>query len=248
MDVKKIYRRPSWVGLGNLVLQLGRNYGIHPYISENVLENEFGTCVKLDYFQVVKDDPAYEQTCYPFILCEESLKNYRIILPSMLSPSSYMRGIINDNIHLLKDVTAGVNIRRGSYSSDTLQYEDGGKAEHYFCSDEGVDKFIEIIRAEPGKVYVTSDSPSTKNKLKEIFGDKITMNETEYVHTSDEDWSGRKTIKNMQDVYLVWFLLSMCPKIYITSGKPNSGLTGLSTFGLTAALYGNKPNIDVFNT
>ena len=246
MDVK-IYRRPTWVGFGNLVLHLGRIYQIHKYIAENVLDNEFGTCVSLDWFEVIKDDEKYEQACYPLVLCDETFLNYKRILPRMMRPTPYMQGLINQNIHLLAGVTAGVNIRRGSYSEDTKQYEDGGGPQHYFCSDTGLENFIKIIRAEPGRVYVTSDSPSTKNKLKEIFGEKVTMNETEYVHTSDEDWAGKRTVKNMQDVYLVWFLLSMCPKIYITTGRPNSGLSGLSTFGLTAALYGNKPTFDVFN-
>lgn len=151
-----------------------------------------------------------------------------------------MKELLSQNIHLLEGVTAGVNIRRGSYSEDTKQCKDGGGPEHYFCSDAGLEKFIEIIRAEPGRVYVASDSPSTKNKLKEIFGDKITMNETEFVHTSDEDYAGKRTVKNFQDVYLVWFLLSMCPKLYITGGKVPGDCTGMTTYGFSAGLYGGS--------
>jgi hypothetical protein len=241
MDVKKIFRRSSTAGLGNLVLQLANAYGNNPYISENVLDNEFGNCISLDYFQVIPDKPEYDLFESHLFFNDITIPNYRKVLPRMIKPTLHMKQLLKENLHLLDGVTAGVNIRRGSYSEDTKQCKDGGGPEHYFCSDSDLERFMDAIRAEPGKVYVASDSPSTKNKLKEIFGDKITMNETEFVHTSDEDYAGKRTVKNMQDVYLVWFLLSMCPRIYITGGKTRGDCTGLSTYGFSAALYGGVP-------
>lgn len=240
MDVNKIYRREPYAGFGNILLQLSRIYKIHPYISKSTLDNEFGTCISLDYFQIIEDEEKYENVSCPIILNRETAANYKYILPQMIRPTLFMKNIIRSNLHLLEGVTAGVSIRRGSYSEDSKQEENGGSKEHYFCSDTGLENFIKYIREESGKVYVAADSPSTKNKLKEIFGDKVTMNETEFVHTSDIDWAGKRTVKNMHDVYLVWFLLSMCPKVYCTGN-------GMSTFGLTASFYGNTNLHSVHN-
>jgi hypothetical protein len=241
MDVKKIFRRTSTAGLGNLLLQLAQVYDKNPYISENVLDNEFGNCIHMGYFEVIPDSDEYVPVECPLFFNETTIPMYKMVLPRMINPTLHMKELLRQNLHLLEGVTAGVNIRRGSYSDDTKQCKDGGGPEHYFCSDADLEKFIEVIREEPGKVYVASDSPATKNKLKEIFGDKITMNETEFVHTSDEDYAGKRTVKNMQDVYLVWFLLSMCPKLYLTGGKNVRDFTGMSTYGFSAALYGGVP-------
>jgi hypothetical protein len=239
MDVKKIFRRTPAAGLGNLVFQLAQACAYHknPYISANVLDNEFGNCISLEYFQVIPDSDEYAPVECPLYFNDEIICMYKSVLPRMIRPTLHMKELLRQNLHLLDGVTAGVNIRRGSYSEDTKQCKDAGP-EHFFCSDEDLEKFIHVIRAEPGRVYVSSDSPATKNKLKEIFGEKITMNETEFVHTSDVDFAGKRTVKNLQDVYLVWFLLSMCPKLYITGGKSKDNCTGMSTYGVSAGLYG----------
>jgi hypothetical protein len=158
-----------------------------------------------------------------------------------------MKKRIRENLHLIDGVTCGINIRRGSYSEDSKQYSDDRALapEHMFCNDNGLEKFKKIISDSSGRVYVSSDSPSTKKELKNIFGDKITMVETEFIHTSaDADHPANRTLKDYQDVYLVWFLLSMCPLIFITAGLTSEVR---STFGLTAAFYGQIPYKEIMS-
>jgi len=46
-------------------------------------------------------------------------------------------------------------------------------------------------------------------------------------------------------IYLKFFLLSKCPKLYLTGGRGD--MVGFSTYGYMAAVYGNKPFEIVFN-
>jgi hypothetical protein len=241
---KYCYTRPSWIGIGNLFLHLALLYKSAPYISKNVLENEFGACIELNpYFKVLEDTTDTVQPDTPLWINPKFTEYYLETLPEIIKPTPIMQLLINKHRHLVDDVVFGVNIRRGSYSDDSRQYKDDERAlakDQLFCDDKGLSKFMALINMAPGRVYVSSDSPSTKQNIKDYFGDKVTMLDTEFVHTSDEDYAGKKTKKNLQEVFLVWFLLSMCPMVYITGGVGNNSNDGVSTFGYTAALYGKK--------
>jgi len=240
----EIYRKSEFAGLGNILICLCQLIGNCRNVSNTIYDNEFGSCIVLDskYFNVIPDSPEYTSfdKCR-IIINEETLKYMYNTLQQIIRPTDFMIEQIYANIHLIDGVTCGINIRRGSYSEDSKQYSDDRALapEHMFCNDKGLEKFKKIISDSPGKVYVSSDSPSTKKELKNIFGDKITMVETEFIHTSiDANHSANRTLKNYRDVYLVWFLLSRCPRVFITAGLTNDVR---STYGLTAALYGRVP-------
>jgi len=242
---KPFYKRGPWIGIGNLLWHLAMLYEKCPDISKNVLDNEFGTCIDLQYFTPVQDESFYVNEYVPIEINNETDLIVRKNLPKIVKPSPFMQQLICDHEHLVSDVCFGINIRCGSLSSDSCQFSDTTDIRQMFCNSDGLKKFLDLIRNAPGKVYVSSDSPSTKEFIKNLFGDKVTMLDTEFVHTSDVDFAGKRTPKNFQDVYLTWFLLSMCPHIYVTGGT--FGSTFLSTFGLVAAMYGNKPCSAIYN-
>ena len=242
---KPYYKRGPWIGLGNLFYHLAMLYEKCPDISPNVLDNEFKTCIDLPYFTQIKDESFYYEVTPNIFVNDDTDKILRNNLPKIIRPSEFMREQIRAHEHLVRDVCFGVNIRCGSLASDSKQYSDASDYRQTFCDHDGVKNFVTVIEAAVGKVYVSSDSPSMKKYIKNIFGDKVTMVETEFVHTSDEDFAGKRTPKNFQDVYLVWFLLSMCPHVFVTGGM--WGGNKISTFGWTAALYGDKTCSAVYN-
>lgn len=240
----EIYRKCDFAGLGNILICLTQLVGNCRNISNTIYDNEFGTCIELDsmYFDVIQDFPEYTSfdKCR-IIINEETIKHMYSTLYNIMRPTKFMEEQLRENLYLVEGVTCGINIRRGSFSEDSKQYSDDRSLapEHMFCNDKGLEKFKKIISDSPGRVYVSSDSPSTKKELKNIFGDKVTMVETEFIHTSiDANHPANRTLKNYRDVYLVWFLLSMCPRIFITAGLTSDVR---STFGLTAAFYGQVP-------
>ena len=71
------------------------------------------------------------------------------------------------------------------------------------------------------------------------------MIETKFACTAIQTGTNTQSLKTLQDVYLEWFLISMCPKVYLTGGRTD--LVGFSTYGYTAAIYGSKPFEIIFN-
>lgn len=241
------YRNIGNPGFGNLALQLSMIYGNVKYVHKSILDFEFSNCIELHGFTIVDTEGA-PQPHVPVYINQTNFTGIHTLMRDILKPTEYMKGLISAELHILEGVSSAVNIRRGSYCHDSTMYADdrAKTANHYFCSEKGLEKFKQIIQSEPGKVYVASDSSSTKKELKELFGSKVVMHETQYAHTAPQTlWSENQTVKNLQDVYLVWFIMSMCPKIFITAGSPE--LVGFSTYGYAAAVYGNKVCLLVLN-
>ena len=241
------YRNKHNPGLGNLFLDLAAISGQVKYVHKSILEYEFANCVSLSGFTIVDTEGAPSPPGGLYI----NQYTVQVVHPrirDIIHPTAYMQALIQSQMHVLEGVTCGLNIRRGSYSKDSTMYNDERAltSNHYFCSDTGLAKFKKVIENAPGKVYITSDSPSTKNEIRALFGPKVVMHETQYAHTAPQTlWAENQTVKNLQDVYLVWFILSMCPKVYVTGGTPD--LVGFSTYGYTAAIYGAKPFEIIFN-
>jgi len=166
----------------------------------------------------------------------------------IVEPTPHMRQLITEHEHLLEGVTAAMSIRRGSYCEDSRQYKGprGDSPNQYFCSSKGLENFRAIIRATPGRIFMSSDSVSTTRQLMEEFGAKLSILEMPYTVTSTQDQDEHPTIENLQKVYLKWFLLSKCPKLYLTGGT-RDGLVGFSTYAYIAAIYGAKPFEIIFN-
>jgi hypothetical protein len=78
------------------------------------------------------------------------------------------------------------------------------------------------------------------------FGDKIVTFDTKITLSCDPETCGGidQTTQSLMDTYLEWYALSKCPEVVTTAGpgfdeKKGKG-AGISTFGYTAAAYGQK--------
>lgn len=231
-------------GLGNLIMNLCMcKFSNVAYIHKDIFDYEFGNCFILRDFMIVGfDGQQPDCSCY---INDFTIENVWPKCRDFLRPTPHLMMMSINNRHLVENVILGVNIRRGNYSPDSVQFKGSTDKKYYFCSDAGLLRFMQCINNAPGRVYVTSDSASTKKMIKKQFGDKVTMLETVYTHTAEQSDESTQTVKNLQDVYLSWFLLSQCPRIVCTGGEKD--LVGFSTFGFMAAMYGDKPWMPLFN-
>ena len=240
-----VYRpREPKPGFGNLLMNLCMTkVNGAKYVHRDVLDYEFNNCFSLNEFTIVEFDG--EQPHCPCFINQEWHQNIWPLCRSIVTPKAHLLELVEKNKHVLEDVVFGVNIRRGAYSPDSTQFPGCTDRKFFHCSDSGLDKFIKKIENAPGRVYVTSDSTSTKQMIKEKFGSKVSMIDTVYAHTAEQTDPTRQTVKNLQDVYLVWYLLSLCPVVLCTGGTRD--MVGFSTFGYMAAVYGGKPVEIIFN-
>ena len=77
------------------------------------------------------------------------------------------------------------------------------------------------------------------------FGYKIITIDTHFTMGTSQDRDGEKKYTDYHNIYLLFFLLSKCPRLFITGG--NKDLVGFSTYAYMAAIYGNKPFNMIFN-
>ena len=251
-----VYKKPEHEhGFGNLLIELSMLKGpeitkpdgtpfsvICNLIHDSAYGYELSNCVELLGFTRV----SHEGTQPPrvIIINDYMFHNFHSKIRDFVRPTEHMKQLIDAHLHLLEGVEVGMCIRRGSCAPDSVQYKSelGNKPYQYFTDEKGLANFEQIIQETPGPVYVTSDSPETKAYLKNKYGNKIRTVDTVYTFTGTQDNTENQTTKNLQDVYLTWFLLSRCKKVYNSLG---SGFR--STFGYTAAIYGSAQYIDVGN-
>lgn len=231
-------------GFGNLLILLSDCRDTCKAIHKNVYDGfELSNCVALKGYTVVDGDEG-EHPPAKIIINIWTRTNIHPRICDFVYPTVHMESLIKQHIHLLDGVTTAVHIRRGAFSRDSTQCKDVNPT-HFHCSDQGIAKFEHIIQMSSGKVYVASDSKELKTHLKKKYGDKLSMLDTDFAVTAKQDATATQTVKNLQDVYLEWFLLSMCPMIYVTGGTTD--LIGFSTYSYTAALYGKTKFDFVFN-
>ena len=175
-------------------------------------------------------------------------------LKQVIQPTQDLQILIDAAYQKIKGCRAAFHIRRGLSAPDS---------KHLgflpFASQKAVDAMIREARKIKGKVYIASDSPMTKEYVRKQLGDaKVVMFDHEIGFTADEH-SQKIEVKdeattNKLNSYVEWFLLGMCPSVYITAGgvrgrnvsdDTEEGIT--STFGYSAAVYGGKIPTYVFN-
>ena len=157
--------------------------------------------------------------------------NIHPLCRNIITPSSEMKHLIEKYYHLVHNVSAAIHIRRGWANSDSKDMgchynSDGTIRPAYFASDTALLKFIDVIKNEPGPIFLASDSVETKQKLQIMFPDKIQTLDIKVVLTYT--CSQEVSVEERLGSYLDWFLLSMCPKVYITGGEAD--MSGFSTF------------------
>ena len=229
-------------GFGNLLIHLSDCWDACQTIHSNVYNRfELSNCVSFDGYTITDEDGTHPNS--KIIINPMTRTHIHSRISKFVRPTPHMKKLIDKHKHLLDGVQVGVHIRRGSYSNDSHQFKN---MQFYHCSDQGLENFMGLIESARGKVYVASDSKQVKTSLKERFGDKISTLDTEFAITAPQDATSTQNAENLQNAYLEWFLLSMCPVLYITGGEPD--MSGFSTFSYTAAVYGKVPFFPVMNT
>lgn len=232
-------------GLGNLLIHLTSMDSECTLLHDNVYEYELANCLSIHGFTRVSHEGKQPEA--PIFINSHTVNHVHPKIRDIVTPNPFLEELIRQNIHVLDGVSCGMSIRRGSYCDDSRQFKDerSDRPEHFFCSDEGLEKFKRVIEKAPGKVFVSSDSISTLKHLIETYGDKIRTIDTTCVYIQEQRGEENINIEKYHSVFVKFFLLSKCPHLFLTGGKTD--FTGFSTFAYMAAIYGNKPFSIVFN-
>jgi len=148
----------------------------------------------------------------------------------LVEPSIELKKVLDEHAHFVHGVSAGLHVRRGASAKDSRIVVEVDT--DTFANDAAVAKF-KSIAGNFGPVFLASDSPETK---KEFYGARTLDTTIAVVHGMCPD----APTKDRRNVFLDFFLLSMCPKLFVTGGN-FPGMPGLSTFGYMAAQYGGVP-------
>lgn len=235
----------SKVGFGNVIIKLAdyvRKAGSDGNVDENLKDFERGRAFNFN----VKYTKGHEATMDGDIYCNpDSYKYLTNVLPGLVTPSQELIDNFVSKESLLEGVSLGIHIRCGSFMPDCK----GLSASHgsdWFASNETFTTARNIIQNCKDRVFLASDSRDVKNMFKTEFGDKIVVFDCEITLSCDPEVCGgiSQTPQSLMDTYLEWFTLSKCHDVITTSGPgfdENTGKgAGMSTFGYTAAAYGQK--------
>jgi len=233
-------------GLGNTLIQLTTLDKNTTKLHKSIQDYEFSNCIVINGFDIVDYDGI--QPDVAIYINNSTVKYIHPKIREIIRPTPFMEKLIRDNAHLMDDVCCGMSIRRGSYSEDSRQYKDerDEQPQFYFCYDEGLKKFKNIIKNAPGKVFLSSDSSSTVEMLIQEYGEKIVNIDQKFVVSMSQNSDGELTLENYHNMFLKFFLFSMCPRLFLTGGTTD--MVGFSTYAYIAAIYGNKPFSIVFNS
>jgi hypothetical protein len=220
-------------GLANTLIHLCDFFSNNPngVVHESICDYELGRWLTFKF-------PITSQECInsytpKIIINTYTIQNVHPMIKMLVEPSHELEEVLK--MYKL-DVQAGIHIRRGSCAKDSrLTVENDGDV---YANDEAISKFVEISKGL-SSYFLASDSPETKK----LFPEAKTLDTTiAVVHGNCPHLSTKDRI----NVFVDFFLLSRCPKVYITGGN-FPGFPGLSTFGYMAAIYGGVQFILVSN-
>lgn len=231
------------VGFGNVLIFLSdylTKAGMDGLVNKNLLD--FGRGRAFD-FKVNLTDREDGDRLETFIFCNPGLlRDHGSIMKQTVFPTKELTDLFSSHAHVLDGVTLGVHIRCGSSVEDSkgLAAPNDG-----FVSNLTFEVIDEIIKNNPGRVFLASDSKRVKNLIKGKWGSKITTLDSDITLSCEPDVCGgiEQNSKSLMDVYLDWYMLSKCPSIVTTAGRLFLGApdgAGISTFGYTAAAYGTN--------
>lgn len=235
----------SKLGFGNVIIKLAdylRKAGSDGLVDENLKDFERGRAFNFN----VKYTNGHEATMDGDIYCNQHAYKYlKNVLPGLVTPSQEIIDNFISKESLLEGVSLGIHIRCGSFMPDCK----GLSASHgsdWFASNETFTTARNIIQSCKDRVFLASDSRDVKNMFKTEFGDKIVTFDTEITLSCDPETCGGidQNSQSLMDTYLEWFTLSKCHDVITTAGPGFDETTGkgagISTFGYTAAAYGQK--------
>lgn len=218
--------RPSHYGLGNLLIWLSQLDDVTPVCFKTTNISKY---IQFKNLNIVEDDITKENIDLPICINPYTIKHVHPNICEKMEPTDIMKQLIDKNQHLVQGVDFAIHVRRGVDG-----YFDR------FADDSALNQFDDLI-SKSSSVFLASDCEEFKRKMKDKHGEKVKYynHHTGFVHTTD--------LHNFDDYasILDFFLLSMCPMVYITGGPVN--MTGFSTFGYMASIYGKKPFNVIWN-
>ena len=232
---------PKSCGWGNALMMVVDEVmsSENPRVYKSVMEYE---CDAFDWrrFDIAtskKEDP-YEAKV---IINPHYYSKNHVNIQSILEPTEKMKEMIKKYDQGCK---WGMHIRRGAYSKDSENMgchgldENGNIKKAFFANDVAIEKFKKIVESKPGKFFLASDSQEIKDMFKKLYPDKIVTLDNNAVLTYDCDFLKNDVSKaDRFATYLEWFLLAKSKYVFITAG--NKDMTDFSTFGYTAACFGD---------
>lgn len=236
------------MGWGNVVMCLSHLVAQHGHVSvhSSILDVDRG----VDFCNLIEFvDEETEPVGDPKILINPYFyQNIHPNISKIVKPSSEVQLLIDKYQHLVEGVVRGIHIRRGAYSVDSERVGCHGKDAEgniipaYFADDAALKKFERIVEKSPGPVFIASDSKEVKEYFVKKYPD-VRVYDTEIVVTYNCAFLKNDEVSKLDrlNCYVEWFLLSQCPKLYITGGT-----NAISTFGYSAGCYGLK-EIEIIN-
>lgn len=215
------------VGLGNLFIYLSQIDDKTP-VSSKIYDGYRGKYLEFTNLNIIEDDYSMESIKTPDIYINHyTSKNIHTRCRQKIKPSKLLIDIIENYKHLVEDIECGIAIR--TYDPNC----------GYIADEHTLQTFENIIKNSSKKIFIACDNLEYKLKLNEKYPNKINFINGECIHINNHN-----TIDSPLP-FLDFFLLSMCPLLYITGGPKD--MTKFSTFGYMASIYGNvKANV-VFN-
>lgn len=214
-------------GFANILIHLCDFFAQHPdgLVHESIKDYELGRWLTFHFPLTDRTDlPVYEPKIY---INPHTIQNVHPLIRQLVSPSPELLKVLEHYEHLIKDVHAGIHVRRGSAAQDSRVIVQ--KDTDSFANEQAIKRFQDVARAlKP--VFLASDSPETKK----LFPDARTL-DTSIAVVHDE--CPNAPTNDRRNIFVDFFLLSKCPRLYITGGNFPQ-LPGLSTFGYMAAIYG----------
>ncbi len=227
--------RPNPCGLGNLLIYMTQvKTCASPVVYTGGNRGKYIRFVGVDIPET-DDGTLPDDTSPKIVICDP--RHHRI--REILRTTPEMDALIKKYRHLVDGVYCGLQIRRCGLSKSPNVNNDPGKNNN-FCTDETLyNKFYPLIESSPGPVFVSSDCYETKMDMYRKYPDKVRVLDGDPTHiNSDSDVDPWVSMTE-------FFLLSMCPTIYMTGG--NRDMLTFSTYGYMAAIYGERQCIAIFN-
>jgi hypothetical protein len=243
-ELTEVYRETvpvlMWqhAGLANLLALLCDFFYFNPggVVHESFGQYEMSRWVKF-HFPMTSQTGMKNVYRPSFCINPTYMNHIHPMLKNLISPSDEMRAVLQEHLHLLDGVRVGMHIRRG-WAAEDCRHNGCCHPDLDYANSDAIEKFKEIYRQANGAVYLASDSPSLKAEfpLARTLDTVIAGHTIETSHTEE-------TRKN---VFVDFFLLSMCPVLFVTGGKFPE-LPGVSSFGYMAAHAGGVPYRIIMN-
>lgn len=214
-----MFRALAGAGFGNLLIWLSQ-LDKQP-VSDKILDKH----IDFKNLNIVPDDPNVPDSERPPIYINQYTSS--VVHPRIrdkISPSPFLMSLLDQHKHLIQGITCGVAIRTYWMHAEHVPK----------ITQKALDHFESVI-SQVGEVFLACDDLELKKKLAAKYPG-VRYIDQPFVHTSIESGS---------TPYLEFFLLSMCPYLFLTGG--NTDFASFSTFGYMAAIYGNVPNQIIWN-